>query len=144
MTFQTDTRAAAVTLLGDYAASADVKLQVYPGRPRTINPPIAFIDRVSERFEYSGPTIYRRTPSVEVVVIHGLFDSKDAADQKDAFADGFFVWQLTRYHSAGANTLFALVESEDDPNFVPDWLPPEQQRTYYATRLTLEGFASGA
>ena len=27
-----------------------------------------------------------------MIVIHGIFDSKEAADQKDAFVDGFLDW----------------------------------------------------
>jgi hypothetical protein len=137
--FQADVRAAAVTLLTDYGTSASVKLQVYPGRPRTINPPAAFVDIIRETITYTG--LRRRVPSVDVVVIHGLFDSKDAADQKDAFVDGFLDWVHERYHAAGTNTMLGATETEDDPNYVPDWLPPEQQRVYYATRVTLEGLA---
>ena len=75
-------------------------------------------------------------------VLHGLFDSKDAADQRDAFVDGFLDWAIDRYHAAGANTLVAVRAVQDLPNYVPDWLPPEEQRTYYATRLSLEGLAA--
>ena len=39
MGLQASLRAAAVTLLTDYAADANVRLQVYPARPRSINPP---------------------------------------------------------------------------------------------------------
>lgn len=130
-----------MTLLTDYAASAALKMQVYPGRPRTISPPTGFVDTIRERITYTGPTLRQRVPTVELVVIHGIFDSKDAADQKDAFVDGFLDWVNTRYHQAGPNTLIGATETEDDPNYVPDWLPPEQQRVYYATRLTLEGLA---
>lgn len=143
MTFQTDVRAAAVALLADYAADAGTALQTYPGRPRSINPPTAFVDGLRERIDYPGATNYQRRTSVELVVIHGLFDSKEAATQKDVFVDGFFLWQLTRFHAAGANTLLALTEVEDVPDYVSDWLPPQDQRTYYATRLTLEGLSSG-
>ncbi len=83
----------------------------------------------------------QRTPTADVLVVHGLFDSKDAADQRDAFIDGFLDWTLTRYHAAGANTLIAGVEVEDIPAFVPDWQPPAEQRTYYATRIAMEGYS---
>jgi hypothetical protein len=136
-------RAAAVTLLTDYAASATLKLQVYPGRPASIFPPTAFVDRVRERIAYLGPTLMQRTPQVDIVVIHGDFDSKEAATQKDAFVDGFLAWQATRFHSAGANTLFAVTAMEDDPNYVPDWMPPVKgvQSMYYATLIQMEGLA---
>lgn len=136
-------RAAAVELLTDYAASAGIGLQVYPGRPRSLFPPTAFVDRITETIEYLGPRIQQRTPRAEVVVLHGLFDSKDATEQKDAFTDGFLEWVTARYHAAGTNTLLAVVSTEDEPSFVNDWMPPAEQRTYYATRLTLEGFAGG-
>lgn len=141
MGLRADIRAAAVTLLTDYASDATIGLQVYPGRPRTVNPPTAFVDRMTETIEYVGPTLRQRTPRAEVIVVHGLFDSKDAVTQMDAFVDGFLDWVTDRFHAAGANTLIAAVEVEDDPNFVNDWAPPEQQRTYYATRIRLEGFA---
>ena len=139
MGFQADIRAAAVTLLRDYAASAGIKLQVYPGRPRSIYPPTAFVDLIRESIDYVGITLRHRTPAAEVIVIHGIFDSKEAADQKDAFIDGFLDWVTARYHAAGANTLVAVTATEDLPNYVPEWMPPEQQLVYYATRVTVEG-----
>jgi len=141
--FQTAMRAAAVQLLTDFALDTGIKLQVYPGRPASIFPPTAFVDRIRERIAYLGPTSRQRVPTADVVVIHGLFDSKDAADQKDAFVDGFLDWTLDRYHSAGSNTLVAVVATEDDPNYVPDWMPPKEGRQpmYYATLMALEGLA---
>jgi hypothetical protein len=142
--FQTAVRAAAVDLLTDYAATAGVKLQVYPARPRSLFPPTAFVDRITETLEYPGGVTWRqRTPRAEVIVIHGLFDSKEAADQKDAFVDGFVDWVTDNVHAADPNTTVGLVATEDIPDYVNDWMPPEQQRTWYATRLTLEGFAGG-
>ena len=141
MGFQADVRAAAVALLTDYASDAGVKLQVYPARPRSIFPPTAFVDLIRETIEYVGITLRQRSPTAEIVIIHGIFDSKGAADQKDAFVDGFLDWVTDRYHTAGANTLLAVTATEDMPNYVPEWMPPEAQLVYYATRLTLEGFA---
>jgi hypothetical protein len=139
--FQTAMRAAAVALLTDYKADRGIPLQIYPARPRTVVPPCAFVDRLRERVTFTGATLRQRVPSVEVVVLHGLFDSKDAADQRDEFVDGFTEWVLDNYHAAGANTLIGAVETEDDPSYVPDWQPQEVQRSYYATRITLEGLA---
>ena len=34
-----------------------------------------------------------------------------------------------------------MTEAEDLPAFVPDWLPPDQQRTYYACRIAMGGLA---
>jgi hypothetical protein len=134
-------RAAAVTLLTDYAQDAGIKLQVYPGRPRSIFPPTAFVDRISETIDYVGITLRQRNPIASVVVIHGRFDTADTADQKDAFVDGFLDWVTDRYHAMGANTTLGGVSVEDDPNYVPDWLPPEEQRSYYATLISLRGYA---
>jgi hypothetical protein len=138
--FRADIRTAAATMLSAYAASASVKLQVYPGRPRSIAPPTAFVDRISETVEYVGPVLVQRTPRVEVVVLHGLFDTADTADQGDAFVDGFLLWVNNNVHAGGANTTVGVAAIEDEPNYVPDWQPPEQQKSYYASRITLEGF----
>ena len=141
MGFRADVRAAAVTLLTDYATGAGLRLQVYPARPRTITPPTAFIDNVREERTFTGHLV-QRTPTVELIVLHGLFDSKDAVEQGDAFVDGFLAFVDDRYHAAGAATLIGAVSTEDNPTYVPDWLPPEQQRTYYGTQVNLEGFAT--
>lgn len=143
-------RAAAVDLLTDFAAQLvgtppdevkRAKLQVYPGRPRTVAPPTAFVDAIGERIEYTGPQMHQRTITADVLLIHGSFDSAEAASQKDAFVDDFLAYVVPRYHEAGANTLIAVTETEDLPTYVPDWLPPAEQRTYYATRIVLEGYA---
>ena len=127
MSFRAAMRAAAVTLL------------VYPARPRTVNPPTAFVDGFTERVDYTG--LYQRHPTAEVIVVHGLFDSKEAADQADAFVDGFLVWVVARIHAAGGNTSVGIVGIEDIPDYVNAWVRPEEQRTYYATRISLEGLA---
>ena len=142
MGFQVAMRAAAVSLLTTYATDAGVKLQVYPARPRSIYPPTAFVDGIRESIDHKT-NLTQRVPKAEVIVIHGIYDSMEAADQKDAFVDGFIDWCETRYHTAGANTMLGLEETEDLPNYVPEWMPPEQQLVYYATRITLEGLALG-
>jgi hypothetical protein len=133
-------RAAAVAFLNDYAASASVKLQVYPGRPRTLNPPSGFVDAIRETYSSFTESHYQGTPQVDVVVVFGLFDSKDAVEQKDAFVDGFVAWAYANPHESGANTLIQVASTEDIPAFVNDWVPPPEQRTYFATSITLEGF----
>lgn len=138
-TFQADMRAAAVTMLEAYASAASIKLQVYPGRPRSISPPCAFVDRIREAITFDG--LRQRLVSVDVIVLHGLFDSKDAAEQKDAFVDGFVDWSSVNYHAAGANTVLEPRAVEDDPNYIPDWQDEAVQRSYYASLITLEGFA---
>jgi hypothetical protein len=142
-TFRAAMRQAAVDLLTDFREDAGIKLQLYKARPRTILPPTAFIDRITETIEPIGLAGIQRTPQVHIYVLHGLFDSADAVDQGDRFVDGFIDWTKTRYHAAGANSLVAITAIEDDPNYVPDWQPQAEQRTYYATLITLEGFAGG-
>lgn len=142
MGFQADLRAACVEMLADYAADDGIRLQVYPARPRSIAPRTAFVDIIRESIDYIGITLRQRRPIAEVIVIHGIFDSKEAADQKDAFVDGFLDWVNTHYHEAGANTLVAVTNTEDVPDYVPSWLaPPAGTSVYYATRITVEGLA---
>jgi hypothetical protein len=142
--FRADLRAAAADLLRDYRASVSGTLQVYEGRPATVMPPTAFIDGIRETIRYTGPTLAQRTLVVDVIFLHGLFDSKDAAEAVDTFVDGFLAWVKPRFHAAGANTLTSVTEVEDLPTYVPDWLPPERQKTYYGTRIGLEGYAESA
>jgi len=141
--FQTAMRAAAVEMLTAFALDTGRTLQVYRARPASIFPPTAFVDRVHERIAYLGPTFIQRTPQVDVIVVHGLYDSGDAVDQRDAFIDAFLDWAVDRYHAAGTNTLIAVTTTEDDPNYVPDWLPPVngRQSLYYATLIQMEGLA---
>lgn len=131
-------RAAAVSFLTDYAAAASVQMQVYPGRPRTLMPPTGFVDLIRETVNHDT-ALTRREPIIEAIVVHALYDSKSAADQKDAYVDGLIEWAETRYHQAGANTMLGLTAVEDIPDYVPEWLPPAEQKTYYASRITLEG-----
>jgi len=143
LTMQADMRAAAVTLLAAYGSAASLKLQVYPGRPRSVSPPCAFVDKMTATYVDVGISLRQTTPTAEVLVLHGLFDSKETVDQRDAFVDGFTDYVATQFHAAGANTLIAAVRVEDEPDFTTDWMPPEQVKTYFASRITLEGFASG-
>lgn len=144
---QASMRAAAVQLLTDYAADQELKLQVYPARPRSLFPPSAFVDKVNERLEWSGTGWPQRTVTAEVLVVHGIFDTKEAADQRDAFVDGFVYWVADNFDAAGANTVAALTAVDDDPAWTPDWRPANTangpEPIYYATRLTLEGYAGG-
>jgi len=135
-------RAAAAAFLQDYAGYAGVTLQMYPARPRTLFPPTGFVDRITETYTSFTDRTFQRVPSVTVIVVFGTFDSKDVANQKDDFVDGFLDWAYAHAHQSGPNSLIWVSESEDLPDYVPEWLAPEQQRTYYAVRLTLEGFDS--
>lgn len=140
--FRTRLRAAAVDLVNSYAEDADppVGLQVYPGRPLSVTPPTAFVDRIRETIVPWGPAKQQRKPIVELVVLHGLFDSKAAADAGDAFVDGFIDYVATLgVHSAHPNSTLAITEYEDRPAFVADWLPLDSKRVFYATAFAIEG-----
>lgn len=142
-TLRGDARTAATELLRDYGASAGVKLQTYRARPASILPPTAFVDAVGESLAYPSNVLPQRTIRVQLVLIHGLFDSGEAVDQADEFVDGFVTWVTADVHAAGGNTTIGVVEVEDDPTWVPEWMAPEKQRTYFATRIVLEVYAAG-
>ena len=132
-----------MSLLTDCAADASITMQVYKARPRSLYPPTGFVDLMRDEVgPHFGPTVAQHTPIVEVVTVWGLFDSAEAADQRDSFVDAFHDWTRENYHEAGANTLVTVRSLDDIPDFVPDWLPPEEQGPYYATRIVLEGFAT--
>ena len=141
--FQTSMREAAVGFLealrDDLTWPTNIRLQVYRARPASVHPPTAFVDSISEEINYTG--LNQRRPRAEIVVMHGLFDSGSAVDQRDWFVDSLIDYSFDHFHEADPNTEVAIVSVNDDPTFVPDWLPPAAQRTYYATRLTLEGLA---
>lgn len=138
-------RAAAVSLLDAYAAAQvpAIRLQTYPGRPRSINPPTAFVDKIAEDISYENTALGHRTAAVDVLLLHGLMDSKEAVDQADAFIDGFLEYVDTNVHAAGGNRTFGSLSAEDEPNYVPEWQDPAVQRVYFATRITLQGFQGG-
>lgn len=140
MTFQAANRAAAITLLKAHASAQSVKLQTYPGRPRSIAPPTAFVDVQREAIVYTGH-LMQRTVQTDLLLLHGSFDSAEAVAQKDEFVDGFIAYVRDNFEAAGDNTTIGVISTEDDPTFVPDWLPLADQRTYFATRITLEGYA---
>jgi len=140
--FQKLMRAAAVDLLTEFKADSGLPLQIYRARPLSVNPPTVFVDRIREHLDYFGPTSRQRNVEADLVFLWGLFDSGDAADQRDATIDPFTDWVTDRYHAAGANTLIAVTDILDDPNFVPDWL--KSAEPMYATTVTLGGFAGDA
>jgi len=138
-------RAAAVALFKAYRDDAEVGAIVYPGRPASIHPPQGFVDAMSEADVYPAGLSPQRTIRVEVMILHGEFDSGTSVAQADAFADGLMQWvsDPDNVHAAGANTTIGVVAIEDDPTFVPDWLPPGAQKTYFGTRVTLEVYDPG-
>lgn len=141
MSIRADARAAVLSLLEDCAAAqtAPIKLSTYPGRPASIAAPHAFIDTVSEGDDYPGPLARQRSVTVEAVLLHGLFDSKSAVEQADAFMDALVDYVTDRREAAGANRTIAITSIADEPSYVPDWIRGEQ-KTYYATRITFEAY----
>jgi len=139
--FQTYMRQGAVELLTEFGQDFGIKLQVYPARPRTINPPTAFIDKMREAITFDAAR--DRVVQVDIVIVWGEFDSKEAADQRDAFVDAFVDWVSDRYHAAHPSTVLEPRTVEDDPVFIAEWLPPERQRPWFATTITLEGEYQG-
>jgi hypothetical protein len=139
MGFRADMRAAAVTLLNSYKAANNGALrQVYPGRPASIYTPCAFVDLINETGTAYGAGPTQIQPSLEIILIQGLFDSEDAVDQQDALVDGFRAHVRSNIHASGASTLVAeRFTASDIPNYQPDWIPDAP--IYYATRVTLEG-----
>lgn len=143
VTYQTDYREAAVQLLTTFKAVQGLNLQIYPSRPGQLLPPVAFVDRMEDDLlDFLTQTIFQHRVTVEVMVLHGLFDSKDTVDQRDRFVDAFLDYVRTQFHAAGGNTLIRVRRVSDDPAYVPDWVPAEAQRTYFGTRIFLEGDAT--
>lgn len=136
MGLQASMRAAAYQLLSDYIADAHLKVTVYDARPKIVQPGHAFVDAVTERIVYDG--VRRRMPVLEAIVVHRIFDGREAAMQKDAFVDGFLDWCLTRPHAAGANSVVQIAAVEDVPNWAPDWY--QTSDVFYASRIVMEGF----
>jgi len=139
---ETQARAAAVQLLGDYAADVGLGLRVWPGRPTAIFAPTAFVDQINELLSDYTVSHRQRRVAVQVLVLHGTYDHKDTVEQRDAFVDGFLDWVADRFHAAGGNTLIEVTQVADDPAYLPDWLPADVTTVYYATRIVLEGFAA--
>jgi hypothetical protein len=133
--FQTAMRAAAVSFLEDVRTELGIPLQIYRARPATIAPPTAFVDTLTEDLNYTA--LNQRVPRAEVLVLHGIFDHGETVDQRDRFVDAIVDLVIQDIHRAHANTTVAVVELADEPTYVPDWIAV--QKTYYATRLTLEG-----
>ena len=75
-------------------------------------------------------------------MLWGLFDSKEAVEQRDAFCDGFADYITDHRDQADPHSVLASVAFQDVPSFVPDWVPPDEQLVYYATRIALEGYVS--
>lgn len=141
---QADYRAAAMELIGDYVQFANIApFQLYRARPSAIKAPTGFVDRMTDRLEdFLAPAIFQHVITIQVVILHGVFDHGNTVDQRDLFVDGFLDWVRTRYHQAGANTLVRVRSIEDDPTYVPEWIPERDRQTYFGSIITLEGEAT--
>lgn len=137
MGFRTAVRAAALSLMDGYKASASLKFQTYPARPASIYPQCGFVDAINEGSILFTVGVTQRAPSVDLIFIAGLFDSKDAVEQQDALVDGFVAWVRANYSAAGAGTLLVITSIGDIPGYIPDWIPDAP--VYYATRVTIQG-----
>ena len=75
--FAADVRAAAVTLLTDYAADVGIKLQVYRARP-AFDPPADAPSSTRMTEDFGGEDTAGLPPAddsgCDVLVLHGLFD----------------------------------------------------------------------
>lgn len=145
MGLQADYRAASIGMVADCAAAASIKMQTYPARPMSLYPPAGFISEMGDDLtSFPGTSLlYQHVPLVEIICVWGLFDSKEAVDQRDAFVDAFHAWARARPHEAGSRTLIGPRSLNDIPVFNPDWgNEAQRQNSYYATRIVLEGFAT--
>ncbi len=137
-------RAGVFDLLDEYKTSSGIKLGLYPARPISLYPPHAFCDFQNEDPLLTTQGTRQRNLHSSWIIVWGLFDSKEAVDQRDAFVDGFSAYVLDQFHKVGGATDLYVGSVADLPTFQPDWGDQQQQATvYYATRITLEGFASG-
>jgi hypothetical protein len=139
--FSTACRAATEAVLRGYATQAVLAVSTYRARPTSLHLPHAFIDRLRETVTYVGPTNMQRRVLIDVIIVHGLFDAGDAVDQRDRLVDGFLGYLAEHFDAAGANTILSGASVTDIPVYRPDWFPEDRQETYFATLVTLEGYA---
>jgi hypothetical protein len=140
MGFRQEIRAATISLLEGYRADSGSKLQIYPGRPKSIYPPTAFPESINEAsiLYTAGPR--NRNPSVDIIWIQAEFDSEEAVTLQDAAVDDFIDWVTANSGAAGPSTLVTLSAVVDLPNYQPDWIA--NAPFYFASRLTLDGLKS--
>jgi hypothetical protein len=78
-----------------------------------------------------------------VVVLFRTFAENEraaAADQRDAFADAFSDWVVERFHQPGPTEMVSAARFDDEPEYVING--PRGQVTYFAARITLEGYTA--
>jgi len=130
-------------MLQAFKAEASLRLQIYPGRPATLVPPSIWQDVRRDTINFLGSrdtNFMDHVMTVELVALHGLFDSAEAVTQRDAFVDAFasYVRQHRDTGLAGPNSVLRAMRLTDIPNFTPDWVPERDRTTYYATLITME------
>lgn len=129
-----------VSALEAYKSAAGVSLNIYRGRPKTISPPHAWIDtRHDDISSIMAGSAMDHTATVEVVVVHGEFDTAEAVNQRDAWVDGFNSYlrdSLRGEGLAGGNSVLEKWTVDDTPDYTPTWTVTE--RAYYATIYRLE------
>jgi len=150
MTTTFDPTTAAVSLtrnveqtLQAFKSASGLNLQIYPGRPATLHPPAIWQDVRRDTIEFRGThdtNFMDHTMVVELIALHGLFDSAEAVTQRDAFMDAFesYVRNNRDVGLAGPNSALLRMRLVDIPNFTPDWVPERERTTYYATLITME------
>lgn len=129
-----------------FKADTGMRLQVYPGRPASLHLPSVWQDERRDDVEFSGVYDYQamqHTLEVDVIALHGTFDSADTVAQRDAFVDTFLSWlrENRKDGLAGPNSVLSRLRLRDVPSYDPDWLPDRRDGTrqlYYATIFTLE------
>jgi hypothetical protein len=112
--------------------------QIYPGRPLSIFAPSAFVESISEGEIAYTPAGTQRTPAVAVRLVLGNFDSEGTVTDADDFVDDFVEYVVSNRHAAGPNTLFLVESVEDEPAWVPEWIP-DPPRAYFSALVTLRG-----
>lgn len=131
-----------VAALEGYRTAVGIRLNVYPGRPATIRPPHAWIDARHDVINsIVAGSAMDHVANVELIVVHGLFDSRDAITQRDAWVDGFNTYLRNALRGeglAGGNSVLERWRVDDIPNYTPDWVPERDRTTYYATLYRLE------
>jgi hypothetical protein len=131
------------SMLESFKAASGLNLQVYPGRPRSLFPPSIWQDIRRDDINLRGvrdTNWLGHVMRTDLVALHGLFDTKEAVDQRDAFVDAFLSYLRANRDTglAGDNSVLLSVTVTDVPNFVPDWVPEQDRVSYYATLITLE------
>jgi len=129
--------------LQEFKTDSGLSLQIYRGRPASLQPPAIWQDSRTDTISFRGVrdvNFMGHVMRTQLVALHGLFDSGEAVDQRDAFMDAFASWVRAHRDTglAGPHSVLLSMTMDDVPNYVPDWVPLDRQLVYYATTITLE------